>query len=59
VEAESLDFVVANGISANRYRFADLQEVSQTYRRRCNGCDYQPTDDAWNGLSRLEAKPPC
>jgi nucleoside-diphosphate-sugar epimerase len=41
VEAEGLDFVVAHGISANRYRFADLQE---TMRR----LDYRPSDDAWN-----------
>ena len=51
VEAEGLDFVVANGISANRYRFADRQETMQRL-------DYQPTDDAWNGLRHLEAKPP-
>ena len=41
VEAEGLDFVVAHGISANCYRFADLQE---TMRR----LDYRPSDDAWN-----------
>jgi dTDP-4-dehydrorhamnose reductase len=41
VEAEGLDFVVAHGVSANRYRHADLQE---TMRR----LDYQPSDDAWN-----------
>jgi NAD(P)-dependent dehydrogenase (short-subunit alcohol dehydrogenase family) len=41
VEAEGVDFLVANGVSANRYRFADLQE---TMRR----LDYQPRDDAWN-----------
>jgi uronate dehydrogenase len=40
VEAEDLDFVVANGTSANRYRRADLQE---TIRR----LGYQPFDDAW------------
>ena len=41
VEAEGLDFVVAHGISANRYRSADLKE---TMRR----LDYRPSDDAWN-----------
>jgi uronate dehydrogenase len=40
VEAEKVDFVVANGTSANRHRRADLQE---TIRR----LGYRPTDDAW------------
>lgn len=40
VEAEGVDFVVANGISANRYRFADLQQT--THR-----LGYRPVDDAW------------
>ncbi len=40
VEAEDLDFVVANGISANRYRFADLQDTVRQL-------GYRPVDDAW------------
>ncbi len=40
VEAEDLDFVVANGISANRYRFADLQDTMRQL-------GYRPVDDAW------------
>ena len=41
VEAESLTFVMANGVSANRYRSADL---SETVRQ----LGYQPSDDAWS-----------
>lgn len=41
VEAEGLNFVVANGVSANRYRFADLSETMRQLQ-------YQPRDDAWN-----------
>jgi nucleoside-diphosphate-sugar epimerase len=41
VEAEGLDFVVANGISANRYRVADLQTTIQYL-------GYRPLDDAWS-----------
>jgi len=40
VESEGLTFVVANGISANRYRRADLE---QTVSR----LGYRPLDDAW------------
>ncbi len=40
VEAEGFDFVVANGISANRHRRADL---STTMAR----LGYRPRDDAW------------
>jgi nucleoside-diphosphate-sugar epimerase len=40
VDAEVSEFVVANGISANRYRIADLQDTTQQL-------DYHPVDDAW------------
>jgi len=40
VEADNLDFVVANGTSANRYRRADLQDT-------IDRLGYRPTDDAW------------
>jgi hypothetical protein len=40
VEAEDVEFVVAAGTSANRYRRADLED---TIRR----LGYQPRDDAW------------
>jgi nucleoside-diphosphate-sugar epimerase len=40
VEAVGLTFVVANGISANRYRRADLNETMQQL-------GYRPVDDAW------------
>jgi hypothetical protein len=40
VEAVGLIFVVANGISANRYRRADLEETMQQL-------GYRPADDAW------------
>jgi NAD(P)-dependent dehydrogenase (short-subunit alcohol dehydrogenase family) len=40
VEAENVDFVVANGTSANRYRRADVQDTIQRL-------GYRPTDDAW------------
>jgi hypothetical protein len=40
VEADDLDFVVANGTSANRYRRADLQDTIRQL-------GYHPTDDAW------------
>jgi UDP-glucose 4-epimerase len=40
VEAVGVIFVVANGISANRYRRADLEETKQQL-------DYRPVDDAW------------
>jgi nucleoside-diphosphate-sugar epimerase len=43
VEADGITFVVANGISANRYRIADLSETIQRL-------GYEPVDDAW--LSR-------
>jgi uronate dehydrogenase len=41
VETDGLEFVVANGISANRYRRADLQDTM----RQLN---YRPIDDAWS-----------
>jgi len=41
VETDGFEFVVANGISANRYRRADLQDTM----RHLN---YQPIDDAWS-----------
>jgi nucleoside-diphosphate-sugar epimerase len=40
IEADGADFVVANGISANRYRVADLQETVRQL-------GYRPLDDAW------------
>lgn len=40
VEAEGVSFLVANGVSANRYRHAELRDTSQTL-------GYRPTDDAW------------
>jgi nucleoside-diphosphate-sugar epimerase len=40
VQADNLDFVVANGTSANRYRRADLQDT-------IDRLGYHPTDDAW------------
>jgi uronate dehydrogenase len=40
VEAEDVEFVVAAGTSANRYRRADLED---TIRR----LGYRPRDDAW------------
>jgi uronate dehydrogenase len=41
VEADGFEFMVANGISANRYRRADLQDTM----RQLN---YRPIDDAWS-----------
>ena len=40
VEAENIEFVIANGISANRYRVADLAETTRVL-------GYRPVDDAW------------
>ena len=40
VEAESIRFVITNGISANRYRSTDLAETTHVL-------GYRPTDDAW------------
>ena len=40
VESEGLTFVVANGISANRYRRADLEQT-------VSSLGYHPVDDAW------------
>lgn len=40
VEAEGPRFAVANGISANRYRIASLDETTRTL-------NYRPVDDAW------------
>jgi nucleoside-diphosphate-sugar epimerase len=42
VEAEGLTWVVANGISANRHRFADLSDTQALL-------GYRPIDDAWAG----------
>jgi hypothetical protein len=44
VEAVGFIFVVANGISANRYRRADLKETMQQL-------GYRPVDDAWQPQS--------
>jgi hypothetical protein len=41
VETEGLRFIVANGISANRYRRADLLDTMQQL-------SYEPVDDAWS-----------
>lgn len=41
VEAQGITFAVANGISANRYRRADLCDTMQQL-------SYQPVDDAWS-----------
>jgi nucleoside-diphosphate-sugar epimerase len=41
VETEGIAFIVANGISANRYRRADLRDTMQQL-------GYQPVDDAWS-----------
>jgi NAD+ dependent glucose-6-phosphate dehydrogenase len=43
VEAEGIDFLVANGISANRHRFADLQDTMRQL-------GYRPVDDAWSSV---------
>jgi nucleoside-diphosphate-sugar epimerase len=40
VEAEAVQFAIANGISANRYRVADLAETTHVL-------GYRPVDDAW------------
>jgi len=40
VESVGFIFIVANGISANRYRRADLEETKQQL-------GYRPIDDAW------------
>ena len=40
VEADCVKFTVANGISANRYLAADLEETMQQL-------GYRPADDAW------------
>lgn len=41
VEAEGITFAVGNGISANRYRAADLTETMHLL-------GYRPVDDAWD-----------
>ena len=41
VEADVSGFLVANGTSANRYRFADLSDTE-------SALGYRPTDDAWS-----------
>lgn len=41
VDAAIREFVVANGISANRYRVADLRQTTQQL-------GYHPVDDAWS-----------
>lgn len=43
VEADVVGFVVANGISANRYRHAELRDT-------INRLGYRPSDDAWTQL---------
>ena len=40
VEADGIDFVVAHGISANRYRFAELEQTMDRI-------GYRPSDDAF------------
>jgi uronate dehydrogenase len=40
VEADCVQFTVANGISANRYLAAELEETTQQL-------GYHPADDAW------------
>lgn len=45
VEAEGVRFIVANGVSANRYRFADLSGAAEKL-------GYQPIDDAWTYLEQ-------
>jgi hypothetical protein len=42
VEAEGIDFIVADGVSANRHARAD---VGRTVR----ALGYRPVDDAWAG----------
>ena len=44
VDTDGLQFLVANGISANRYRRADLQDTMRQL-------SYQPIDDAWSTKS--------
>jgi len=41
VQAEGITFAIANGLSANRYRAADLSETVQML-------GYHPVDDAWS-----------
>jgi nucleoside-diphosphate-sugar epimerase len=41
VEADDVSFVVANGVSANRYSIADLSDTAARL-------GYQPADDAWS-----------
>lgn len=41
VEADGVGMVVANGVSANRYRFADLADTEREL-------GYRPVDDAWS-----------
>jgi nucleoside-diphosphate-sugar epimerase len=41
VETEDIAFIVASGISANRYRRADLRDTVQQL-------GYEPVDDAWS-----------
>ena len=45
VESEHAGFVVVNGISANRYRIAELGEAER-------GIGYAPSDDAWARLAQ-------
>ncbi len=45
VETEQTGFMVANGISANRYRIAELGEAEY-------GIGYAPADDAWDSIAR-------
>jgi uronate dehydrogenase len=48
VEANREGFVVVNGISANRYRVAELAEAEREI-------GYQPTDDTWDRLAQNSA----
>jgi nucleoside-diphosphate-sugar epimerase len=42
VETEDIRYIVVNGVSANRYRFAELDTSGKL--------GYKPTDDAWTFL---------
>ncbi len=44
VETEQTGLTVANGISANRYRVAELGEAEHSI-------GYQPTDDTWDSIA--------
>jgi hypothetical protein len=40
VESDCVGFVVVNGVSANRYRMADIEQATRLI-------GYHPVDDAW------------